>query len=58
MMVETWVVEAFLCKFSWDRLTIRGGRSGAIVEWVRAAIKSTIINSLNLLESKTSNPTL
>jgi hypothetical protein len=28
------------------------------VEWVRAAIKSTIINSLNLLESETLNPTL
>jgi hypothetical protein len=28
------------------------------VEWVRAAITSTIINSLNLLESETLNPTL
>jgi hypothetical protein len=57
-MVETWVGEAFLCLFILDRLPIRGGRSGAIVEWVRAAIKSTIINSLNLLESETLNPTL
>ena len=57
-MVEKWVVEAFLCLFMLDRPPIRGGRAGAIVEWVRAAIKSTIINSLNLLESETLNPTL
>ena len=57
-MVETWVGETFLCLFILDRPTIRGGRSGAIVEWVRAAITSTIINSLNLLESETLNPAL
>lgn len=57
-MVEKWVVEVFLCLFILDRPPIRGGRSGANVEWVRAAIKSTIINSLNLLESETLNPAL
>lgn len=57
-MVEKWVIEAFLCLFILDSLPIRGGRSGATVVWVRAAIKSTIINSLNLLESETLNPTL